>query len=415
MRIKRLPQETPLEDSVYLAGNYNLWKAGNPKFRFRKMPDGSYQLKIEPRQDELEFKVTRGSWFTEATDENGYIPGNSKVKLGLKDTIDIKVWGWRDIDAGMLEGIRNIYVHVPTNTPAKDALYIAGNFNKWKADDPNYQLRLIAPNLDGITLNKGRGQLLFKFTRGSWDSEEYDFYGHPIQNQRLKSGPGEVHVTVDAWKDLYGKAEDNYDQAEPPPPPPLSGPIQLKSNEAQNNEAFLLQRDSAQIWEAEFRKLRTEFKMFKKENKRGVKPIELEGKLSALVKKLQKAENKNLNPEINNPLVFPEDVLARTLPQVPGRKPIKIKVRDEAPYNREVYVRFQIPTKPTSTNYYTTIKPGRRELIYIIPAGTFAFSLSGPMNSGNKVRERALGSVDANDEGTVFYINRAVFSVPINP
>ena len=72
---------------------------------------------------------------------------------------------------------------VPTNTPASDKIFIAGNFNTWnpgqtemlKQSDGSYS----------ISLNPSAGLVEYKFTRGAWTSVEGNANGQVIPNRTL--------------------------------------------------------------------------------------------------------------------------------------------------------------------------------------------------------------------------------------
>lgn len=51
---------------------------------------------ILPVADAIEFKVTRGSWATEAVDDQGVVPGNHVIKAGGDTTFRVTVAAWRD-------------------------------------------------------------------------------------------------------------------------------------------------------------------------------------------------------------------------------------------------------------------------------------------------------------------------------
>src|SRR5215212_3416701 len=72
----------------------------------------------------------------------------------------------------------------PAGTPAAPSIFVAGNFNGWNPGDSAYRL---TPDGKGNYLialpDSVRGNLEFKFTRGSWESVETDSAGRGIQNR----------------------------------------------------------------------------------------------------------------------------------------------------------------------------------------------------------------------------------------
>ncbi|RNI28948.1 alpha/beta hydrolase-fold protein [Rufibacter latericius] len=97
IEIRKVPAKTPPSDTLYLAGNVNNWKTRSASFAFRKAANNRYYLTLPPREGELEYKVTRGSWETGETLANGAGRGNRfyQVKPG-KDTVRIEVENWQD-------------------------------------------------------------------------------------------------------------------------------------------------------------------------------------------------------------------------------------------------------------------------------------------------------------------------------
>ncbi len=85
---------------VFLAGNLEVlgsWDAaGMPLTR---QDDGAWTGSFTAEAGEpVEFKVTRGSWETEALDEHLRVPGNHRIEPDSETSITIRVAGWKDRD-----------------------------------------------------------------------------------------------------------------------------------------------------------------------------------------------------------------------------------------------------------------------------------------------------------------------------
>lgn len=99
-----------------------------------------------------------------------------------------------------------LIVHIddlPDNTPGNDPIYITGNFNRWNPGDPLYQINKDSEGGGYIEIPRGIGHLEFKFTRGSWSSEEVDSCGNVIPNRYFDDlRTDNLHVNIEQWIDL---------------------------------------------------------------------------------------------------------------------------------------------------------------------------------------------------------------------
>jgi hypothetical protein len=99
-------------------------------------------------------------------------------------------------------------VSVPTDTPAGDTVYIAGDFQGWspagtpmtRVDDTHWTITL--PFEDATPLQ-------YKYTRGSWDAVEKDEGCAEIANRTVTAdfagdGTAGVEDTVAKWRDIAG-------------------------------------------------------------------------------------------------------------------------------------------------------------------------------------------------------------------
>lgn len=80
-------------------------------------------------------------------------------------------------------------------------VYISGNFEGWTGGNDAYKLSK-SDNQYSITLPKEKAcNVLFKFTKGSWESEELDVNGDKIDNRNYtcKDQPETVYITIENW------------------------------------------------------------------------------------------------------------------------------------------------------------------------------------------------------------------------
>jgi predicted alpha/beta superfamily hydrolase len=92
------PKTLPTNSSVFITGNSEKlggWNAG--AVSLAKQLDGSWSRTLSfPAGSELEYKITRGSWSTEAVTAEGIIPKNFKLRVVSNETVRIDVANWKD-------------------------------------------------------------------------------------------------------------------------------------------------------------------------------------------------------------------------------------------------------------------------------------------------------------------------------
>ncbi len=90
---------------------------------------------------------------------------------------------------------------IPSNTPASDKVYIAGNFNAWSPSATE-----LVKKSDGsysVTLNPNAGTVEYKYTRGTWASVEGNANGTFLANRKINyAGSAQsVDNKILTWED----------------------------------------------------------------------------------------------------------------------------------------------------------------------------------------------------------------------
>ena len=85
-------------DSIYIVGNLKEIGNWNPsEVKLNKLTDSTWQRSFNIEKDEiLEFKFTKGSWQSEALDDEGNLPGNYILKIKNDTTLTFKISKWKD-------------------------------------------------------------------------------------------------------------------------------------------------------------------------------------------------------------------------------------------------------------------------------------------------------------------------------
>jgi predicted alpha/beta superfamily hydrolase len=93
-----VPKTLPTNSTVFITGNHEKLGAWNAAVvALEKREDGSWSQSFKfPAGTELEFKVTRGSWQTEAVSAEGVVPQNFKLHVFSNESVRIVVANWKD-------------------------------------------------------------------------------------------------------------------------------------------------------------------------------------------------------------------------------------------------------------------------------------------------------------------------------
>lgn len=98
--VNAIPENTPEDASIYVAGNFNNWDPADENYKLKKAIDGSYRCKVYSDSEEIEFKFTRGSWDSVEGRESGKARPNRTLKREFTENIDnlpFRIVGWEDL------------------------------------------------------------------------------------------------------------------------------------------------------------------------------------------------------------------------------------------------------------------------------------------------------------------------------
>lgn len=82
-------------------------------------------------------------------------------------------------------------------------VYISGNFNQWRTQDPTFEMEKIGAGLYHFKFAQDftyPDELLYKFTKGDWSEVEIDQYGNRTENRSCKQHSGLRKEHVDRWR-----------------------------------------------------------------------------------------------------------------------------------------------------------------------------------------------------------------------
>lgn len=109
--VTAVPPNTPLSDSIFVAGNFNSWDAGALDYQLIKAPSGDLQITISPNPGELKFKFTRGDWSRVEGDANGnFRPDRILNYDGNPITLELQILSWEGSSNGPSTAADNVSV-----------------------------------------------------------------------------------------------------------------------------------------------------------------------------------------------------------------------------------------------------------------------------------------------------------------
>jgi hypothetical protein len=201
--IRQIPGNTPPGSDIYMVSNLNNWELRDKNFRMMKYGNGMYSISIPKTKKTMDYKFTRGDWSTVEVDGYGYEILNRQTELDRQDTVFVTIDNWKDLSQETRDKVTIILKKIPDITPSDARIYVAGNFNSWRTDNPSYELKRDSKGQYIIRIPREWGSLEFKITRGSWSQVEIDRFGNEIPNrQHLYKDIDTLVLTIENWKDL---------------------------------------------------------------------------------------------------------------------------------------------------------------------------------------------------------------------
>ena len=202
--LDEIPDNTPTNDNIYLVGNFNHWVPDDFNYIFEKNKEGKYSITIPRRDYGLSFKVTRGSWHTEAANRYGEKLNNTDYNYDEIDTVLFKIVNWNDMPVMQLNKFTVIIDRIPENTPENSSIYMATNFNDWQPGVEEYRFEQDSSGRYVLDLTTNERGISFKITRGDWPSEAADKRGRKWSNYDywFPTGNDTVFLEIDNWADL---------------------------------------------------------------------------------------------------------------------------------------------------------------------------------------------------------------------
>ncbi len=97
--IDAVPENTPIEDDIYIAGDFQGWEPGNADYRLAKNPEGNiFSISLPVEIGDINFKFTRGDWSKVESDADGNFVPNRFYSPVEGDTLYQQILGWEDLN-----------------------------------------------------------------------------------------------------------------------------------------------------------------------------------------------------------------------------------------------------------------------------------------------------------------------------
>ena len=205
--IKNTPKYTPLEDTLYLITSFDNWNIKDANYPFKHFADGCYRLTIEIEDNaSFEYKINRGNWDKiEGNKWGDYLENRYYSYSDSIYEVELDVASWQDMHDSEYPMIKIVVTSVPDNTPHDATIYVTGNFNNWRNNDPKYKLIKQDDGSYSCQIQTGIDSINYKFTRGNWESIEGRWDGGMKSNRvyNLQTTSNKSIITqIESWRDL---------------------------------------------------------------------------------------------------------------------------------------------------------------------------------------------------------------------
>ncbi len=206
-----------IDDSIFVAGNFNEWNPGNPSFRLTKI-DSNYRIIINGlKADVYEFKFTRGDWSKGEVKSDGSGVENRLLNINSDTIVEYRIAGWQDdfaqpqrkhtaskqvhlLDSAFympqLDRYRRIWIYLPEGYEAKKnkkrypVIYMHDGQNVFDEYTSGYGEWGVDECLDTLISNGKRAAIVVGIDCGVKRFNEYN----PYSFEKFGEGEGDKYV-----------------------------------------------------------------------------------------------------------------------------------------------------------------------------------------------------------------------------
>lgn len=101
--IQALPDNTPVEDTIFIAGDITGWEPGSSDYMMHKNDEGKWSITLaaKPSGTKIEYKFTRGSWKTGEKGQSGQEIANRTFTFSHSSSVvDVTIYNWANTGGG---------------------------------------------------------------------------------------------------------------------------------------------------------------------------------------------------------------------------------------------------------------------------------------------------------------------------
>ncbi len=203
--LTKIPKNTPVEDDIFLVGNFNDWVINDLKYIFKKQNNGNYIVSLPRDKWGLSFKITRGSWDKEFTDGCGNKLDDQNYNYDEIDTLYYAIDGWMDIRPKVNKQVTFVVKNVPENTPGNEELYLKSFMGPYNYEASQYPFVKKEDGLYYITLPRKKVNDQILISRKGTVSQQVLEDGSYIVSQTIRDRDlcaDTVFIDVEQWNDL---------------------------------------------------------------------------------------------------------------------------------------------------------------------------------------------------------------------
>ncbi|MCF8405542.1 MAG: T9SS type A sorting domain-containing protein [Bacteroidales bacterium] len=110
--VDSLPDYTPPDDILYIAGDFQGWDPGDPAYALQKNAEDKWFIQLDSMASgtTLQFKFTRGDWGRVEKGEFGEEIPNREFTYGNGETVHVIIYNWADGGGGNSTAAENVIV-----------------------------------------------------------------------------------------------------------------------------------------------------------------------------------------------------------------------------------------------------------------------------------------------------------------
>ena len=141
VKLLTIPGNTPENSCIYVAGDFNNWNPADEKYVLEPLKDGTYEIQINIKSENIAFKFTLGSWEKGECSMDGSDIKNRQAETAMADTIYLTVRAWKN-DIKKSSKMANVHIvkddfYMPQlNRTRRIWIYLPPDYEKTKKSYP---------------------------------------------------------------------------------------------------------------------------------------------------------------------------------------------------------------------------------------------------------------------------------------